>query len=628
MPQEEAQKPGEAAIDDGALEDVFRARYIEGSEWCKDAHEEARTDFEMYGPGHHWDENDLDWARERQYPTLEMNQIWSIVNAPSSSEIVNRFEPKYLPRSPEDQDLADKTTQIARYVRQQAGAEFVDSGAFRDALICGMGAADWYFDETLGTEGLIQCNRIPIEEMIWDPAARKQNLEDARWIVRGVWMDVDEYKVLFPDADLPTAGDGGKTTGMYMWGRSGRPGRPNAETSRYLMRGGKFYIPEKRTVLVFEMQDWITENEWQVVDPMTGETTTLSQEQYDELREIRSETGDGTPPGIPRRKRVYRRTFYGGTRLIRQEEIPTDGFTINVMTCFEDQTEDGMRWFGIVRPLRDPQQVANRGFSQVVHMLATNPKGVMLHEGDVFEDPRQAEVEWARANGRIEVTPGSLQDGRIQIIEGKYPQDFERITQFCLNAVPRIAGIDPTFMGSAAGSGGDLRRVSGTALSQVLQQGQMMLSIPFDGLRKFRIQQGRLLMDYMRVFLPEETSIRIIGDVAGPSPEFLQFHRAELDDVSFDIVVGEVPVSPTQQEESWRSLTDSGALKSLLDQQLLDGEDIADLAFGWPEDVRRRVREKAVARRQMMEQMAAQGVPPEQGGGQAGGAPPMPMPVQ
>lgn len=627
MPKEQPNKPGEAAVDDGALEDLFRSRYIEGSEWCRESHDEARTDFEMYGPGHHWNEKDREWAEKRQYPTLEMNQIWSVVNAPSSSEIVNRFEPKYLPRSPEDQDLADKTTQIARYVRQQAGAEFVDSGVFRDALICGMGAADWYFNEELGSEGLIQTSRIPIEDMIWDPAARKQNLEDARWVIRGVWMDVDEYKVLFPGADLPRASDG-KNTGMYMWGRSGRPGRGDAETTRYLALSGTFYIPEKRTVLVFEMQDWITETEWRVVDPMTGETLVLSQEEYDELRQIRSDTGDGTPPGIPRRKRVYRRTFFGGTQLIAQEEIPTGGFTIKVLTCFEDQTEDGMRWFGIVRPLRDPQRVANRGFSQAVHILATNPKGVMLHEGDVFEDPRQAEVEWARANGRIEVTQGALQDGRIEIIEGKYPQDFERITQFCLNAVPRIAGIDPTFMGSAAGSGGDLRRVSGTALSQVLQQGQMMLAIPFDGLRKMRMAQGSLLMDYMRVFLPEETSIRIIGDTAGPSPEFLSFHREELDDAMFDIVVGEVPVSPTQQEESWRSLTDSGALKSLLDQQLLDGEDIADLAFGWPEDVRRRVREKAVAKRQMMEQMAAQGAPPEQAGGPEGGAPPAPMPVQ
>lgn len=629
MPNKEKDAAGQAAIEDDALERLFRSRYSEGSAWCMDPHKEAREDFRLYG-NHQWDDKDLDWGRKTQYPCLTLNQIFSLINAPSSSEIVNRYEPKYLPRSPEDQDLADKTTQVARYIRQQAGAEFVDSGAFRDSLICGMGFADWWFDETKGSEGQLQTKRIPIEEVIWDPAARKQNLEDARWIVHGVWMDLDEYRVLFPDAPTPESGSpaGSETieAGMFMWGRSSS----HVTTPIGYQEGANkgFYLPGKRTVLVFEMQDWITEAEYKVVDEMTGETITLDQDQFEEWRKIRG--GDLSADGVPlfyrRMRRVYRRSIFGGMHLIKQEEIPADRFTIQALTCFEDQTEEGMRWFGLVRPLRDPQKIANRGFSQIIHILATNPKGVMLHEGDVFANPREAEIQWARPSGRIEVTNGALQDNRIQIIKGQYPDDFERITSFCLNAVPRIAGIDPTFMGSSAGSGGDLRRVSGTALSQVLQQGQMMLSIPFDGLRKFRMDQGQLLLDLMRVFMPEEQMIRVLGEVSGPTPEFVQFIRAELDDVTFDLVVGEVPISPTAQRETWETLTESGALKALLDQQLLDGEDISELAADWPQDVRRRVRERAIQKRQMMEAMAGQGMPPEDGPPPAGpGLPPGPV---
>lgn len=625
MPENSTDTAATATSD---IEALFADRYKDGSDWASEYHKDARVDFELYG-GHQWADKDVTWGKSTQYPTLTLNQIWSIINAPSSSEIVNRFEPKYLPRSPEDQGLSDKTTQVARYIRQQAGAEFVDSGVFRDSLICGMGAADWYFDETKGNEGLIQTARIPIEELIWDPAARKQNLEDARWIIRGRWIDVDEYEALFPDAPIPISSGPptgeGVAGGMYMWGRSSKHvTTPIGYTGPSVRHG--FYMPSKRSVLVFEMQDWITEREWTVVDEMTGETLTLTDDEYKELSKIREESGDGRPMASPRMRRRYRRTVFGGTEMIQQEEIPADGFTIKILTCFEDQTPEGMRWFGLVRPLRDPQKVANRGFSQVVHILATNPKGVMLHEGDVFENPREAEIQWARPNGRVEVKPGALQDNRIQIIKGDYPDDFERITQFCLNAVPRIAGIDPYFMGSG---GGDLRRVSGQALSQVLQQGQMMLSIPFDGLRKFRLDQGALLLDFMRVFMPEQTTMRVVGDMSGPAPEFVEFLRGELDDVSFDIVVGEVPVSPTAQREAWTALTESGALKALLDMQLLDGEDIADLAADWPEDTRRRVRERAQQQRQMQEAMAAQGALPEQAGPAGGQAPPVPaMPVQ
>lgn len=623
MPKEKEPKRSTEELAEEELEFLFASRYKEGSDYCAEQHEQAREDLGMYS-GHQWHEDDEDWGRRTQFPTLTLNQIWSMVNAVSSSEIVNRFEPKFLPRSPEDQTLADQTTQVTRYIRQQAGAEFVDSGAFRDALITGIGVADWYYDETVGSEGRLLTGRIQIEQVIWDPAARKQNLEDARWVIRGTWMGVDEFNALFPGESLPPAGEG-ETPGMAMWGRSGNVGTPNSDVTRYYGPGsGSFYIPEKRSVLVFEMQDWITETEWRVPGP-DGQVTIMDDDQFKRYQRIRSEAGDGAsgvPAGTPRRKRVYRRSVFAGQNLIRQEEIPANSFTIKFLTCFEDNQEEGMRWFGLVRPLRDPQRVANRGFSQVVHILATNPKGVLLHEGDVFENPQEAEIQWSRPNGRIETTEGALQDGRIEVIKGDYPADFERITQFCLDAVPRIAAIDPYFMGSG---GGDLRRVSGTALSQVMQQGQMMLSIPFDGLRKFRLEQGNLLLDFMPVFLPEKTTLRVLGDTAAPGPQFIEFMSGDLEDREFDIIVGEVPVSPTAQREAWTALTESGALKSLLDMQLLDGEDIADLAADWPEDVRRRVREKAQQQKQMMQQMAAQGVSPEQSGPQGGSPPAAPM---
>jgi hypothetical protein len=327
---------------------------------------------------------------------------------------------------------------------------------------------------------------------------------------------------------------------------------------------------------------------------------TISDEAYRELRAISKDQGTGIPIGNPIRKRKYRRTFFGGTNFIKQEELPSDRFTYLALTCFQDKKPEGVQWFGLVRPLRDPQRIANKGFSQVVHILSVNPKGVMLHEGDVFEDVRKAEVEWSKPSGRIEVRPGALQDGRIQIIKGEYPSDFERITNFCLNAVPRIAAVDPYMMGQ---TGGDIRRVSGTALSQVVQQGQMMLSIPFDGLRNYRLDQGRILLSFMSEFLPDESIIRVLGEESATAPQFVTFLRSEADNSDLDVIIGEVPLSPSQQQETWSSLTDSGALKSLLDHEWLDGEDVADLAANWPEEVRERVRKKAREQKQMRQQM-------------------------
>lgn len=630
MPEKSDQlKPGSAATTREELESLFKARYDEGSDWAEQQHSEFRKDIDYYRL-EQWSDSDKAYANERNYPPLTLPVSWSLINAVSSNEIVNRFEPKYLPRSPEDQDLADKTTAIARYIRQQAGAEFEDTGAFRDMVVCGVGVTEWFFNETIGESGRIQVARVPVEEIIWDPASRKQNLQDSRWLIRGRWISLDDYRVMFPDADLPETAEGAtganSQSSMYMWGRGTKKvlDSPIGYTGARARKG--FYVPDRRSVLVFEMQDWITETEWAVLDEQTGETLTLDDEQYRELTRISREAESGIPVATPRRKRTYRRTFFSGFDLVAEEEMPFDLFNYLFLTGFEDQRPEGMQWFGMMKPLRDPQNIANKGFSQIIHILSTNPKGVILHETGVFEDPQKAEINWSRPSGMVEVRAGALSNGEIRIEKGEYPADMERITEFSLGAVYRVSGIDPTFLGSSAGSGGDLRRVSGTALSQVLQQGQMMLSIPFDSLRRYRMDQGRLLLSLMRTFLPERESIRILGDASsGATPQFVEFIRDELDDVSFDLVVGDIPISPSQQEELWRSLTDSGALQPMIENGLVTPKMIARIMPNIPEDVRQEMIQNAEAQEQAMQQQ--QQAMMMQGGGEPpqGGMPPMPV---
>lgn len=611
---------------DDSLEELFEGRYEDGGDWWAGEFEDFRQSFRYYA-GHQYTDDETERADDVGYPNLVINQLLSTINAPSSSEIVNRREPKYLPRSQEDQALADKTTRVARYIRQKAGAEFVDSDTFRDALICGVGACDWYFDPTLGESGRIQTKNIPIDQVVIDPSARAKNATDARWIIRGMWMEEKEYEAMFPGAPRPSVGPG-NNDGMFMWGRvTGGSNSPfEYEGSADGGKQSGFYDPDKGAVLVFEMQDYTIEREWVVFDEETGKNVRFTDDEFEKFKREIEGTDEPRPEAKPKLKRHYRRTFFGGNTPIRQEKIHTNGFSIKFITCFEDKQEDGVRWFGFVKPLIDPQFVANKGYSQIVYSLAHGPKGTVLHEEGVFENQRDAENKWAGTGGFVQVRSGALQDGRIQVLENKYPDDFERITTLSLGVMSNVSGIDPHFMGQAGT--GDLRRVSGTALSQVLQQGQLMLSIPFDSLKKYRQEQGDLLLDYMRTYITSEQSMRVVGEADPAGPQFLEFVGSELEDKSFDIVVGEIPLSPTEQEETWRTLTESGALTSLLDHGWLTGEDVADLAANWPENVRQRVRERAVQIEQMQQQQqqiemqqqqaaaAVGATPPATGGGQ------------
>ena len=127
----------------------FKDRLKEG----KDNHGTFRTDslraFRLYG-NDHWDQKDKDHLEGQQRPAVTFNKTTPIINAVSGSEITNRFETRFFPRTADDEMFAEIVTETLRYIRQRADVEHEESGAFRDAVICGMGATEFWLVLLIG----------------------------------------------------------------------------------------------------------------------------------------------------------------------------------------------------------------------------------------------------------------------------------------------------------------------------------------------------------------------------------------------------------------------------------------------------------------------------------------------
>ena len=124
--------------------------------------------------------------RDQMRPEITFNRIAPTAEAILGIEIGNRRAVRYIPRSAGDAKPDEILTAAAEWARDGADAEDEETDAFFDVIVCGMGWVDTRIDYENDPEGKIVAERIDPLEMVWDGAARKRNLGDARrtWRVK------------------------------------------------------------------------------------------------------------------------------------------------------------------------------------------------------------------------------------------------------------------------------------------------------------------------------------------------------------------------------------------------------------------------------------------------------------
>ena len=124
------------------------------------------------------------------------------------------------------------------------------------------------------------------------------------------------------------------------------------------------------------------------------------------------------------------------------------------------------------------------------------------------------------------------------------PTGVEGLMQFALQSMRDVSGINVEMLGLAD-------RGQAASLEYQRRQAATTILAPFfDGLRRYRKDQGRLLLHLIRDYLSDGRLVRI----AGPDYErYVPLIRGD-DVLEFDIIVDDAPVSPNQKEATWAIL--------------------------------------------------------------------------
>ena len=581
--------------------------------------DEARRDFQFYALDQ-WTEEDKKRLETQRRAALTFDRTRPIIDSVAGSEITNRYMPKFLPRETElesgDPIVSESLSELFRWVRGIANTEHHESQAFRSCVICGIGVTETTMNYDISPDGAIYVRRVPIWEMGWDPSSMDQNMADARYIIRDRWVPEEEVASLFGVGSVKKVIEAAKqnrgtTSGGGFFGRIWTREIDDSRNAYIEKKGRRYYDKRHASIRLWEMQRKEKRYMTRIMIPPALSGTNKPEELFtkrgketdDALQALNEQAGawnremetlQASNPNAPVQPAVVdwveeypvvtvHRSFHTGAETLKDEELPVSNFTYQFLTCFEDWSEDERRYFfGLMRPMRDPQEYANKFFSQAVHVWSSNPKGALLYEEGLFEDVEVAKDQYASPTGMIPVRAGKLSNSKkdpyVQLRSNVSLTGIHELLGHAMGSIPMSAGINESYF---VGGAGDLRRTAASSIDAVQRQNLVTISQPFDALRMYKKTQALLTLQFIEKYLDPMQIIKVIGEDDAPLVEVIA--AGELTK-QYDVIVEESPTSQDKQMEVFSKLMETNFLPQLMQQNIAIPPSVAKY-FPFPPDI-------------------------------------------
>ena len=503
--------------------------------------DEAKECYDIVA-GRQWDKDAESAAEEARLTTISVNRIDAIVSAVCGSEMTNRQEVRYYPREmsskgpdgkAQDAAVNEIFTSAAEWVRDECDAADEESEAFRDCVICGMGVTETRMDYETDPEGVALIMRVDPMEMRVDPSGTRPGAADAQYIRRKKPFTPEEAKLRFG-----VEGEGGQSPRGVGTPHQNYPGSAYAK--------GDSDVEDGDQVWVTEYQWFALDKIWRVLNPRTGQIEDIKDEEYQRLIEAMPEL-EGSSYSVKIRR--YYRAFRVGARTVEATPLPDEEFTYKFITGKLDRNK-GV-WYGIVRPMIEPQKLLNKQISQTQRIIDNNAKGGLIAEIDAFEDPDQAKADWAASDSIVWVKNGAMAAGRVTPKPvNNTPPGIDKLLAIAQEAVQGVSGVNNEMLGIID------REQAGVVDVQRKEAAYGVLKAFFNSLRRYRKVHGRHLLKLIQKYMTDGRLVRIIGRTG--NVQYLPLLR-DPNTARFDTVVDEAPTGPNQKDKVFQFLMMFGA---------------------------------------------------------------------
>lgn len=525
------------SMDIATLKKEVRADWDSLSEWRIEADE----DFRFYA-GDQWRDEDVSRLDEGRAPVV-YNRVAPVIDNIAGSEVKARGEVGFYPREVGDVEKSEILSGAGEWFLDKSGADFVESEAFANAMICGKGVTETRVSNDENPKGDPYEEAPDPLEIGHDRHATLQNLTDANRVFRVREISLQDARDMAGNQNATAAEL--HADWIYLDVRK-KAENPDTDDIGKENPGG--IGPDKQSVRVVEVQ-WKKRRRYWV----TEERDEMGGVQVVELNDEQKKFAEKVRPDLKFAK-AHKREIWGaiiGADWIEEPSLAASqkGFKWEFITGKRDRAKGS--WFGMVRAMKDPQRMVNSFLSMMQFILASNAKGGFLAEVGLTDNPRQFEAEWSSAQGVSWVPDGAIsgegRGGGSKIMlkpQAQFPPGYAELLSVAMNGISETSGVNPEMMGMRDIQG------SGVAEYQRREAAMTVLAPLFDSLRAYRVKHGEVVLEYIQNFFSDGRIIRITGEEGRKNVPLIR----QPGTVEYDIIVDETTSTPNAVEKAWATM--------------------------------------------------------------------------
>ena len=516
------------------LEKMFLSSVL--SPVWKDWRKHADQDFQFF-EGDQWTALEKAMLEERGQPIVTENLI-----KPKVDRLIGQFQRQHSTVSvlgrnaPVDEQTAATTAEIFRWVDQTNSTEFEEHDQIKDGYIGGFGVLEIVSgQDPLGNPSIIIRNENPFY-IFPDPHSRRYNWnEDAKFIARSKWLDLDDAIGLWPEK----AKELRNCVSSLPGGLNGSPGM--LDPTVMTQANWNYFDPYRQRLRPVEVYYKRKVMKRVIITP-TGVRVELD---YLGPRQAQQMNPESVVESVASEE-MWLGIYCGGTLIHHDRAVDQDGL-FPFIPYFADRKKSGEP-FGCVRNLVSISQEINKRRSKALHLLSTNQ--AILSQNAV-EDQAIFAAEKAKPDG-IMIVRGKPDD-QVQLIKN---QDMGQ-SQMAMHAESKqafnmVSGDDPTNQGAAS----QMRSGVGKAREQMLTD---LVNMPlFSNIRRTRQIKLRKVWGLVCQHFTDDLVFQITDDPnAAKVVSLPKDHLAALREMQFNFVISDVEDSLTLQTEQFQIVADT-----------------------------------------------------------------------
>lgn len=477
---------------------------------------------------------ELEEFAERGQPPTKRNEIAPILERIAGQFIQTRQAVTFLGRNtPADDPTAALSQDYQRWNDQLNNIEFEEQDMSWDGLVGGVG----WLKSTVKTNELGQkyaCYRSLNPFHVYrDPRSTRYNPnEDAKYIVEGSWMDLEDAIALFPDREddlLDYVGQGGVGYGLSSSSGYIDPSLRNdvsfmgalyglsvqGEGTRRRVR--PFEIWYKRKIKIYHL--FTRDGVLALPIPLDAKRAKALVKELDQGYTIESTYQD----------RMYTGVVLGN--LLIHHDVSEHATNLFPYVPFYS----GLRKNGSPLPLTNRlvpiNEIVNKLESKAMTLVANRQT---VAEKNAVDDIEKFQTEKARPDGFMEVREGALSGGKVVTTNNlEIGQGHLMLLQEAKDSIRRVSGHDDELMNMP-----EMRSGAGVSRKQMIAG--LTITPMHNNLRRTRLMRAQLSYELMKQYLTEEIAFQITDDPN--APRTVQMTKGAIQAIkerTYDIVITE-----------------------------------------------------------------------------------------